>query len=304
MATAAALPHGSRTKELLITNVTLLSLATIVIGLRFYTRTRISHYIGSDDWWILAALLVGVIQVGLWTAYDNAGNARHVWDVPYRTLGHYFGLLWVIQMTYTIGCACIKISILSLYLRLFPSPKFRILVRASMVFIIAMSTGCLLANMFQCLPVQSNWETALWHTRKCVARDDIQLAAAALGFATDIAILVMPLKYLIALPVATRYKIQVVVLMSLGALTCIASIVRFRYIFVVESSKDPTWDGFWLSFWTALEYHLGLITSSVPAIKPLWVKYVGSRFSSLRGNHSSADSEESKPTEISMPYIP
>jgi len=299
-----ALPHGSRAGPLLIINITLLSLATLVFALRFYTRTRISHSIGADDWWIFAALLVGAVQVGLWTAYNNTGNARHVWDVPAGNMGHYFALLWVLQMFYTIGCAFIKISILSLYLRLFPSPKFRILVRASMVFIVAMSTGCLLANMFQCLPVQSNWEPADWDTRKCVHRVDIQFAAAALGFTTDIAILIMPIKYLLALPVATKYKIQVVVLMGLGALTCIASIVRFRYLIIVAYSADMTWDGFYLAFWTAIEYHLGLITSSVPAIKPLWVKYVGSKFSSLRGNQSSAYSEETKPTEISMPDIP
>jgi len=179
-----------------------------------------------------------------------------------------------------------------------------------MVFIVIMSIACILANMFQCLPVQSNWETSLWETRKCIDRQYLQYAGAALSVATDIAILVMPIKYLLALPVAKRYKIQVVVLMTLGALACICSIIRFKYIYVVANSKDPTWDGFWLSFWTSLEYNLGLITSSVPAIKPLYVKYVGSKFTSLRGNNSSCmDSQESKPseasmaTEVSMPHI-
>lgn len=29
-----------------------------------------------------------------------------------------------------------------------------------MVFIVVMSVACILANMFQCLPVRSNWETS------------------------------------------------------------------------------------------------------------------------------------------------
>ena len=51
--------------------------------------------------------------------------------------------------------------------------------------------------MFECLPVDSNWILSEFGTRKCVNRPDQQYATSALSFTTDIAILILPMKYLI-----------------------------------------------------------------------------------------------------------
>jgi hypothetical protein len=40
---------------MVIINSVLLSLATVIVVLRFYTRTKITHFVGADDWWMLAA---------------------------------------------------------------------------------------------------------------------------------------------------------------------------------------------------------------------------------------------------------
>jgi hypothetical protein len=71
---------------MVIINCVLLSVASIVVALRFYTRIKITHFVGSDDWWMLAAWvslnshekrkrwvlilvqIIGVAQAGLWNA--------------------------------------------------------------------------------------------------------------------------------------------------------------------------------------------------------------------------------------------
>jgi hypothetical protein len=40
---------------MVIINGVLLSVATVVVALRFYSRIRITHFVGADDWWMLAA---------------------------------------------------------------------------------------------------------------------------------------------------------------------------------------------------------------------------------------------------------
>ena len=49
------LSKAKLTLRLLITNTTLYTLATLAVGLQFYTRSRIIRKIVAGDWWILGA---------------------------------------------------------------------------------------------------------------------------------------------------------------------------------------------------------------------------------------------------------
>lgn len=216
-------------------------------------------------------------------------------------------ILWLIQMVYVLGIGLIKMSSLALFLRLFPSDNFRVVIRCSMAFIAVMTLSLFFASLLQCLPIDSNWEFAKFGTRKCIDRAALQVAGSAMAFITDVIVLCLPIKYLLGmllhfleahlltktgLRVSTREKVQVILVMSLGAVTCIASIIRFKYIHLMIHSTDSTWDGYWLSLWTCIEFHLGIITTSIPAIKPLWVlllaKLVKKDVPSANGSTSEA----------------
>jgi Fungal rhodopsin domain len=66
-----------------------------------------------------------------------------------------------------------------------------------MGFVTAMTIATMFSVVFQCLPIESNWVLADFGTRKCINRVDQQYATSALAFTTDIAILVLPMKYLL-----------------------------------------------------------------------------------------------------------
>lgn len=63
MASTAASIGGSRHdgNKALIPTVVMTSVATVVVGLRCYTRCRISHCFGLDDYAILFALVGALI---------------------------------------------------------------------------------------------------------------------------------------------------------------------------------------------------------------------------------------------------
>ncbi|KAF4630847.1 hypothetical protein G7Y89_g7284 [Cudoniella acicularis] len=278
----------TRVPQLTATNVTLLVIATIVMVLRFYTRSRITRYIGADDWIMLAAYILGLAQFGLWTAYDALGNAQHIWDVNLNNLPRFFLVLWLIQIFYSVGLGLIKLSILALFLRLFPSDRFRLVILCAMGFITAMTIALTLSVIFACKPVDANWDV---YNPNCDDRYAQQIAASALAFSTDIVVLIMPMKYLLALRVSTKEKIQVIALMSLGAVSCIASVMRFKWLKIVSFSADSTWDGFFLSFWSSLEFYLAMITACAPAIKPFYVKYMRVLMKKLRGSRAPSSGE-------------
>lgn len=62
------------------------------------------------------------------------------------------------------------------------------------------------------------WVMSMWAERYCVNGDAIFTALAVLSMVTDIFILALPLRYLLALRISLREKIQVILLMSLGGL--------------------------------------------------------------------------------------
>jgi len=100
-------------------------------------------------------------------------------------------------MIYPLGMGLVKISCLSLYLRLFSSERFRIVIYCSMAFVVAMTIATIFSAVFECIPIESNWVLSEWATRKCINRADQQYATSALAFTTDIAVLFLPMKYLL-----------------------------------------------------------------------------------------------------------
>lgn len=63
-------------------NVILSSLATLVVALRVFTRSRILRSVGVDDWLIMLGMLLAWI-LAVWSSIGAAwGLGRHIWDVP------------------------------------------------------------------------------------------------------------------------------------------------------------------------------------------------------------------------------
>jgi len=233
-------------------------------------------------------------QIVLWTFFNDFGNAEHIWNVKPSEVSHYFLICWIIQIVYPIGLGLIKVSALFLYYELFPSDNFRVLIFCVMGFVGTMTTAFVFVLIFQCTPVQEYWVMAMSPTRHCIDAGRLSTMTSALSFGTDIFILVMPIKYLIALRISTREELQLIVLMSLGSFTCIASIMRFKAIREVYNSTDATWNGFDLSIWSSFEYHLAIITACIPTIKPLWVRGIRKILIIVRGGKVSTSQESSE----------
>jgi Na+-transporting NADH:ubiquinone oxidoreductase subunit NqrB len=53
----ATLSHSSQKDDVIASSVVCLVIAAVFVGLRFYTRSKISKSFGQSDWWLLAALV-------------------------------------------------------------------------------------------------------------------------------------------------------------------------------------------------------------------------------------------------------
>lgn len=83
----------------------------------------------------------------------------------------------------------------------------------------------------------------------------------------------MPILWKLQLP--NKQRLSLLALFSLGAFACLASIMRTYYShYVIYQTYDVSWAGYNLWIWTALEVNLGVISGSIPALKPLFFKVV------------------------------
>ena len=65
------------------------------------------------------------------------------------------------EVLYSMTTGWVKISILMLYRRIFPSKSFHIIVWANVAVICAYLTASILLSILQCIPIASGWDPTI-----------------------------------------------------------------------------------------------------------------------------------------------
>lgn len=107
-------------------------------------------------------------------------------------------------------------------------------------FTLAYSFGFVFVNIFSCQPVSAYWNFEESLTAVCLNRPFSYFIQAALGIATDVATLVLPLTMLKSLRLPWKQKIGVALVLTMGAFVCVISIIRFQALFQFLTDPDLT----------------------------------------------------------------
>ena len=94
-----------------------------------------------------------------------------------------------------VAMSLIKLSMLFLYSRIFPSETFKTILYLMGAIIIAACVGSEGAVIFQCRPVSYFWDKNI-PGGHCVSQYGVNYAPVVFNIATDIAVLVLPLPIL------------------------------------------------------------------------------------------------------------
>ncbi|KAK8085975.1 hypothetical protein PG994_000949 [Apiospora phragmitis] len=295
----------TRGPELLITEVTTLSLALICLALRLWVRVRQLHKAWWDDWVMVAA---GVCCTGTTVdvilATKLYGWDRHIWDVPFWMLVQGRKVSAAGQAFFVFASGLGKLSILISYLRIaLEGTLFRRLTWAAIV----VNTLNMLA-FFILLWVQCRWlmnggspvcpthspPSSYWNLLRtesdCISEVPGLLTQTVLTVLIDfwVFVLPMPTLYHLSLPLAQR--VGLMALFGLGAVVVAAGCMRTYWVHHVElETYDVTWEGYDLWIWAAVEANLGVICGCAPILRSL-VSDGGERY--LRTRANLGDSEE------------
>ena len=111
----------------------------------------------------------------------------------------------------------VKLSILSLYLRVFPDRKFQITVYVSMG-VISLSTIILVSlSIFRCRMTKAAWVLDA-HDTRCLDISAVALANAIINIATEVVIFILPIPSVRSLHLPWTKKVAVYALFGGGVL--------------------------------------------------------------------------------------
>lgn len=152
-------------------------------------------------------------------AASRSGPEKDIRAVPIdsitSTLRYFAALEWVYYMVIWLT----KISILCLYLRLFPDYDFRRLVKIGLVVCSIAGASFLGASVFQCLPVSFNW--TFWdgeHSGRCGNIVIQGWVGMIVNIIADIAVLMLPLPVIWRLNLALEKRFSIIAMFSVGLL--------------------------------------------------------------------------------------
>ncbi|MCJ1379156.1 hypothetical protein MMC17_002256 [Xylographa soralifera] len=251
-------------------------LAIIAVILRIWSRRIQGTALVLNDFAILAALLftTGLVAIII-LSVAWAGEGQAFENVPPQDQGRIFMTFVFETPVWGAANTLVKISILHLYVTIFPSPTFRKICYAMMAVSTVYYVGMFLETFLLCMPFVYNWDKTIEGT--CGNQTLALLMIGSTNLIIDAIIVVLPLPLLWRLQLPIWKKIGLLAMFSLGAFTCVVTLLRIIKIeYINLADTDPTISGALIAPWSILEPTIGIINSCFPTIRPVLHKYIPS----------------------------
>ncbi|KAH8848390.1 hypothetical protein MCOR01_001767 [Pyricularia oryzae] len=259
-------------------NFVLLTFATILVALRFYTRFYILNLVGADDWLVLLSLVFFAALVACELLLEASGitSGRYQSQMDSRYICRPF---WVSIQIYNFAVAIIKMAFLAQYYRIMTLKKMRQWVLIVTGIVGAWSISQIFMGIFICVPVSGFWDPR--PDMRCLPELTTWYANAIGNIIADLMIIVLPLPMIKGLNLPGTQKLVLVGIFCLGFFTTSISASRIRFL---GTPVDVTFENPEAEYWSLAEICSGIVCAVLPTLRPLAGKYLptlfGSRFSS------------------------
>ncbi|KAK4451224.1 hypothetical protein QBC34DRAFT_348224 [Podospora aff. communis PSN243] len=271
-----------------------------VVLLRMGVRWRATSglRLGVDDWLMfVAALLLIAFAVTACLSATRGGVGRYTvvnMIIDPQLLGNALFYLWISQYFYFTLLLALKLSILAMYLRIFPTRFMKVGVYIITAFVAAWYIAAIFVVIFQCIPVQKAYTPSIKEGH-CVDSVRWFLGSSIPNIIQDIMILFLPVHEIwkLHLPRPQRIGISAVFLLGTDSgSTIIVACIRVRELVRNITSGEDISKALVLGWiLTAIEPAVGMITGSLPTLTPLLRLIFGTAF----GNRHSRNKDEKNP---------
>ncbi|KAL4921270.1 hypothetical protein BDW62DRAFT_142563 [Aspergillus aurantiobrunneus] len=251
----------------IVTQTVCLTVSTICIGMRIFSKVVVLKTPGWEDftcliaWFGLIAFAVITIQA------DKHGNGVHQDEIAPSDLQEHAKLANASQILYAPLIFITKLSIFLLYLRLFaPSRQGKaylathLLIWSNLAFYLAN----FFLKIFQCIPRAKIWNKDI--PGHCININIPILVTAAINVLSDLMMLPLPIVCVWKLQLSTRKKLGVSAIFAAGVFGCFASIMRLTVSVKNRDTHDKTYDWSDEILWSTAEVTCGIMASCLPAL--------------------------------------
>ncbi|RMZ03108.1 hypothetical protein D0860_06953 [Hortaea werneckii] len=254
-------------------------LAASLVGLRLYVRITENRTLQSDDYCLITALVLLLVNAVLQTLQtqslyymvkNRAGQVpggQQLVDQGNDYVRYQFtiiGLFWTVLWS-------VKASFLALYSRFFRSkPRYRRAWWCTVVFTALAYVGCWIASAWTCHPPSTYFQFG-----KCDKPVDDAGSVIAISYSTaidvlsDLLIILLPSGLLRHLQVDKRHKVGLAGIFGIGLVRIPCAIIRWTQI-VLSARTDPVG----LAVWSLAESSISVMVGSLPALKALFTRTV------------------------------
>jgi len=220
-------------------------------------------------------------------------------------------MFYLYQIFYKLSLNLSKLSILTLYLRVFDTKDWFGKITKFLIFlVISYTTSIVIANIFICDPVSTYWNTtplidASRRGTKCINVLGYWYASSLYNILSETLMLFSVLVRIWTLPshsqppiLQLRQKINLTIVLGLGVFTVITAILRVTTLDSAAQQDDRTGGTLISTIWSSVEAGVGLSVANLPMMRQLlrwrgW--WCGRWFSSTAGKsrqeHSRRRSE-------------
>ncbi|KAE9962581.1 hypothetical protein BLS_000164 [Venturia inaequalis] len=250
-----------------------LIVATILLMIRAYTKVVLVKKVASDDWCMLLAWIFSVPVQCLIIYRAPAGLVGvHAWELTGNQLNTIARITLTTTVLYSPALAFAKMSFLCLYLNLNPAQGFRTSVYLTMFVVIGSCVGIVISLLAACRPFAKNIDVTVVEGQ-CLNKAALYIATGILNIITDIMVLLLPIPMVLRLQMVKSRKIMLILLFSVGSITCVTSAVRVALLPPMLTSEDASWDTVYPSLWILIEASLIIITGTLPTMR-LFLRHV------------------------------
>ncbi|KAH7399487.1 hypothetical protein BKA66DRAFT_165614 [Pyrenochaeta sp. MPI-SDFR-AT-0127] len=261
-----------------------LSLATIFVVMRMYTKRFVVKRLLSEDWWLLVAwICFACFHVNVFMT-EELPLGVHQWEMKVRLAIKTGKLFHISTAVYTLVALPLKVSII-LQIRRIVIPRqqaqidpsrSRLLLRWFIDLFLGVNVLfyliLFLFTMFTCRPMRKAWDFRI--PGYCLPhRMFMHVACAAINCWSDLVIIILPQPMIWSLRLDKKKKLGLSAVFLVGGLACIASAFRVYYAVLLSIDTDLTFRAAQMGKWVEPELALGFIAACCP-VMPRFVKHL------------------------------
>ncbi|KAM0335545.1 hypothetical protein ACHAQA_000593 [Verticillium albo-atrum] len=259
-----------------------------MVSLRFAAKVKSRKPLNASDACILVALFFNTaLHADVFTMVVHGGFGFHVQDIAMRfgpdVLTVFFKCIMVFALLWNATTCFTKLSVLLMYMSIFPVRRVILPCRILGVFIILWNIGGILGGVLVCRPFAMNWDQTI-PGGKCGNQPMYYMALGIINILVEVTMLALPLPVLYKLQMPMRKKIVIISMFSVGFATCAITIYRQATLPDLQFA-NMTHSGVVATLLSGLEPSVALALACVPFLRPLF----GSAFESSQKGSSYAN---------------